>query len=159
MTLVREKKMLWTTTSPFDIFYQSQSLVDLQKSLLTSQKHFEKMIDKDRTNFFLGLIGQNIQSAGRRVEQDKARLKEAWAKMEKALEATKATTSKFQEDAKANRDKAKECSDALAKLDVYDSANYKEVNNLKKQLKELDNDHEKLTDNIKKLENITKLFS
>lgn len=159
MSLVREKKMLWTSTSPFNSFAYAQSLVEQQKMFLASQKHFEKMIDKDRTNFFLGLVGQNIQSAGRRVEQDKARLKEAWAKMAEALEATKAETTKLKAEDKENRAKAKKLTEALDKLDTHDSANYKEVNKLKKESKKLDSDHKKLEKNIGKLENITKSFS
>jgi len=146
-------------TSPFDFLYQTQSLVDLQKTLINSQLHFEKMIEKDRTNIFLGLVGQNIQSAGRRVEQDKARLKKAWEKMQVALEATKTETTKLKGEAEANRKKAKEANDALAKLDVYDSANYKEVSRLKSELKDLDKDHDKLKTNIEKLEKISKSFS
>jgi hypothetical protein len=41
--------------------------------------------------------------------------------MQKALEATKTETTKLKGEAEANRKKYKEASDALAKLDVYDS--------------------------------------
>ncbi|EKD81026.1 MAG: hypothetical protein ACD_39C02024G0001, partial [uncultured bacterium] len=157
MTLVREGKIF--KSSPFDYFYQGYNLVDLQKTLLASQLHYEKMVDKDRTNFFLGLVGQNIQSAGKRVEQDKARLKEAWAKMGKALEATKTETGKLKEEAKANRVRAKAAAAELAKLDAYDAANYKAVAKLKSEIKDLDSDNKDLETNIGKLENITKSFS
>lgn len=149
-------------------FYKFVNAVDfpeydipsLQRDLRESQKDYEKAIDKNKTSRTLGIFGDTIESAGKRVEQSKARLEKAWKEMGKALDDSKAKAKELEGNVAGNKAKAAAAQKELDKLDKYDSKNAGEVQKLSKEIKDINDkvkDDEEKLDNYKQLKSVFKI--
>ncbi len=148
-------------TTPFYKFvnsmdYPEYDIPSLQRDLREAQKNYEKAIDKNKTNRILGIFGDTIESAGKKVEQSRARLAKAWGELGKALDESKAKAKELEGNVSGNKAKAAAAQKELDKFDKYDSKNAGEVQRLSKEIKDI---NEKISDDEKKLNNYKELKS
>ncbi len=141
-------------TTSFFKFVNSQdypyyNIPALQEDLLAAQKKYEKLIDENKTDRFLGIFGSTIESAGKRVNELKTKLEKAWGEMEKALADAKTKANELNTSISSAKSEIKDLNTELGKLDKYDSANSKKVQDLQKKINEL---NESVEDSQEKLE-------
>jgi len=136
--------------------YPEFDIPSLQRDLREAQKSYEKAIDKNKTSRTLGIFGDTIESAGKKVEQSRARLEKAWGELGKALDESKAKAKELEGNVSSNKAKAAAAQKELDKLDKYDSKNAGEVQKLSKEIKDI---NEKISDDEKKLSNYKELKS
>ncbi|MDD3148506.1 MAG: LysM peptidoglycan-binding domain-containing protein [Candidatus Riflebacteria bacterium] len=134
--------------------FPEYDIPSLQRDLRESQKNYEKAIDKDKTSRTLGIFGDTIESAGKKVEQSRARLEKAWKELGKALDESKAKAKELESNVTSNKSKAATVQKELDKLDKYDSKNASEVQKLSKEVKEI---NDKIKDDEEKLANYKEL--
>ncbi len=148
-------------TTPFYKFvnsmdYPEYDIPSLQRDLREAQKSYEKAIDRNKTSRTLGIFGDTIESAGKKVEQSRARLEKAWGELGKALDESKTKAKELEGNVSSNKAKAAAAQTELDKLDKYDSKNAGEVQKLSKEIKDI---NEKISDDEKKLNNYKELKS
>lgn len=136
--------------------YPEYDIPSLQRDLREAQKSYEKAIDKNKTSRTLGIFGETIESAGKKVEQSRARLEKAWGELGKALDESKGKAKELEGNVSSNKAKAATAQKELDKLDKYDSKNAGEVQRLSKEIKDI---NEKISDDEKKLNNYKELKS
>lgn len=136
--------------------YPEYDIPSLQRDLREAQKSYEKAIDKNKTSRTLGIFGDTIESAGKKVEQSRARLEKAWGELGKALDESKAKAKELEGNVSSNKAKAATAQKELDKLDKYDSKNAGEVQRLSKEIKDI---NENISDDEKKLSNYKELKS
>ena len=136
--------------------FPEYDIPSLQRDLREAQKNYEKAIDKNKTGRVLGIFGDTIESAGKKVEQSRARLEKAWGELGKALDESKAKAKELEANVSSNKAKAATAQKELDKLDKYDSKNAGEVQRLSKEIKDI---NEKVSDDEKKLNNYKELKS
>jgi len=128
----------------------------LQRDLRSSQQHYEKMVDQNRTGRFLGIFGDTIESAGRKVEASKARLERAWTELKKSLDEAKTKAAELDNQIKTDRARIAEINAELSGLDRYDSVNAAQVQRLNREVKKLNDD---ISDAQKKVDDFGALKS
>ena len=129
--------------------FPEQNIPALQRDLREAQKNYEKMVDKNKTGRFLGILGDTIESAGKKVEQAKESLDRGWSSMKEALSAATAKAKELESNVASNKAKAGAAQQELNKIDKYDSSKADQVQKLSKEIKEL---NEKVSDDSKKLD-------
>lgn len=112
----------------------------LQRDLRSSQEHYEKMVDQNRTGRFLGIFGDTIESAGKKVEASKARLEKAWTELKKSLDEAKTKATELENKIKTDKARVEAINKELNGLDKYDSANAAQVQRLNKEAKKINDD-------------------
>lgn len=112
----------------------------LQRDLRSSQEHYEKMVDQNRTGRFLGIFGDTIESAGKKVEASKARLERAWTELKKSLDEAKTKATELENKIKTDKARVEAINKELSGLDKYDSANAAQVQRLNKEAKKINDD-------------------
>lgn len=133
--------------NPMD--YPESDIYQLQRDLRNSQQQYEKMVDKNKTSRVLGIFGDTIESAGKRVEESKQRLAKAWTELKKSLDEAKSKAAELTTEVAGNKAKIEAANKELAKLDKYDAANASQVQSLNKEIKEL---NDGIADSQKKLD-------
>lgn len=133
--------------NPMD--YPESDIYQLQRDLRNSQQQYEKMVDKNKTSRVLGIFGDTIESAGKRVEESRQRLAKAWTELKKSLDEAKSKAGELTSEVAGSKAKIEAANKELAKLDKYDSANASQVQKLNKEIKEL---NEGIADSQKKLD-------
>jgi septal ring factor EnvC (AmiA/AmiB activator) len=139
---------------PYD--YPMYNIVELQQMLRSAQQHYENMVDKNRTSRVLGIFGDTIESAGKKVDQAKSRLEKAWGELKKSLDEAKTKSQELEKEVSGNKTRIDAANKELSKLDQYDTSNASQVQKLKKEIKDLT---EKNSDAQKKLDGYQTLKS
>lgn len=136
--------------------YPESNIPAMQRDLREAQKHYEEMVDKNKTSRVLGIFGDTIESAGKKVEQSQQSLAKAWSSMKEALSAATAKAKELESNVSSNKSKVASAQAELAKLDKYDSANADQVQKLNKEMKNL---NEQISDDEEKLAGYKELKS
>lgn len=152
-------KGVFSGTTAFYKFVNSQdfpsyNIRDLQKELMALQSDYEELVRKNKTNRFLGIFGSTIESTGKKIAAVKDKLKKAWTEMQKALNEAKAKANELNGTINTEKDKITALQKELDKLDIYDSANYSEVQG---KMKAINESKEAIEDAQEKLEYYDKL--
>ncbi|MDD3000809.1 MAG: LysM peptidoglycan-binding domain-containing protein [Candidatus Riflebacteria bacterium] len=129
------------------------NIIDLEKTLKSSQETYVKKVDKDDTGWF----GGSIKSAGNNVESNKKTLKKAWTSLEEAIKIAKA---KADESAKKIEEN-KKLAESLAKQKEeigYDTSKAKELQQIAKQIKDLESDNKDLQKDVDAYKDIVAVF-
>jgi len=125
-------------------------LVALQKSLKDAHKLYEEMVQKKDTDRFLGIFGDNIESAAKKVQEAREKLSKAYTELKSLYN-----------EGKAKADKA---SAEIAKLQAENKDIEKKYDQLKenpdngKELQKLAETFKKNNEKIKDLQEDVKLF-
>lgn len=156
-------KGLFGGVTPFYKFvntadYSDFDIPSLEKELRSSQKHYEEIVDKNKTSRVLGIFGDTIESAGKKVEQNKQRLAKAWTSLQEALKQASNKAAEVEAQLKDNRSKLAEAEKSLAGLDKYDSANSEKVQAFSKEVKKLKDEAADLTEKIDQYNDLKKTF-
>lgn len=132
--------------NPID--FPELDIPSLQRDLREAQKNYEKMVDKNKTSRTLGIFGDTIESAGKKVTESRQRLDKAWGSLKEALNASTAKAKELESNVSTNRAKAAAAQKELDKLDRYDSANAAQVQKLNREIKDI---NDQISDDEEKL--------
>ena len=129
------------------------NLIDLEKTLKSSQETYVKKVDKNDTGWF----GGSINSAGKNVESNKAALKKTWDSLQEAIAIAKTKA----DDSAKKIEENKKLAESLAKQKEeigYDSSKAKELQNVVKQLKDIESDNKKLQKDVDAYKEVAAIF-
>ncbi|PKL41689.1 MAG: hypothetical protein CVV41_17290 [Candidatus Riflebacteria bacterium HGW-Riflebacteria-1] len=85
----------WISPSVFSKFLSTKYIPSLQKNLKNAQKKYEKLVEKNKTDKFLGL-GDDIESAGKKVQEARKKLESACSELSVALQQADSAANIFQ---------------------------------------------------------------
>ncbi|MGI6444372.1 MAG: LysM peptidoglycan-binding domain-containing protein [Candidatus Ozemobacteraceae bacterium] len=129
------------------------NLIDLEKTLKSSQETYVKKVDKNDTGWF----GGSINSAGKNVESNKAALKKTWDSLQEAIAIAKTKA----DDSAKKIEENKKLAESLAKQKEeigYDPSKAKELQNVVKQLKDIESDNKKLQKDVDAYKEVAAIF-
>ncbi|HNV71791.1 MAG TPA: hypothetical protein PKO06_18950, partial [Candidatus Ozemobacteraceae bacterium] len=108
----------WWQSNPMDKFLMNdyKNIWSLQKQLLDAHKTYQEVWEKRRTSKILGIFGNDIESAGKRVDQLKARLQEAWNEFLPVYDKAKAAAEEAKKNVSAKQEEIKKLEADFAKL-------------------------------------------
>lgn len=134
------------------------SLHTLQYQLFEAQKLYEEMVNKNDTEKFLGIFGNDIESAAKKVKECRERLAKAWSDFQKVHNEGKQQVAGIKSDIAKAQEAKKAAEDKLAKLDRYNPDNGPQVQALLKEIKAKDEEIAKLQKKAGYLDDLLKLF-
>ncbi|RCK80769.1 MAG: N-acetylmuramoyl-L-alanine amidase [Candidatus Ozemobacter sibiricus] len=145
---------------PFGYGYAAPgiSLHTLQYQLFEAQKLYEEMVAKNDTEKFLGIFGNDIESAAKKVKECRERLAKAWSDFQKVHNESKQQVAGIKSDIAKIQEAKKAAEDKLAKLDRYNPDNGPQVQALLKEIKAKDEEIAKLQKKAGYLDDLLKLF-
>ncbi len=134
------------------------SLHTLQYELLKAQELYEEKVREGDTEKFLGIFGNNIESAAKKVAACRERLAKAWGEFKKVHDEGKAQVKTIKADIDKAAAAKKAAEDKLAKLDKYNPDNGKQVQELMEEIKNQQKTIDKLQKKVGYLDPLLKLF-
>ena len=141
--------------SPFYKFTDGpKHLVILQNQLLEAQKLYEKKVREQDTDKFLGIWGDNIESAAKKVKEAKGKLQEAWNEAQAVFAQAKEKATGLESEIKANNTEIASIKKELAKIDQYNPDNGPKVQELLGKVRTCE---AKIKDRQEQLENYAKI--
>lgn len=110
----------------------------LQRSLKREQEWYEKMVRENHTTPFMHL-GDTIESAGRKVQEEQRKLQEAWNALKQVLQAADAEAARHQNNLAPAIRNLERLQENLAALgDPYDSSTATQRQAIAKSIKDLE---------------------
>ncbi|NLI76712.1 MAG: LysM peptidoglycan-binding domain-containing protein [Candidatus Riflebacteria bacterium] len=134
------------------------SLHTLQYELLKAQELYEEKVREGDTDKFLGIFGNNIESAAKKVASCREKLAKEWEKFKKVHDEGKAQVKTIKADIDKAAAAKKAAEDKLAKLDKYNPDNGKQVQELMEEIKDQQKAIDKLQKKVGYLDPLLKLF-
>lgn len=137
----------------YNLMFGYTDLVNLQKTLKSSQDTYVKKVDKNDTNWF----GGNIRTSGNKVEKNEANLTKAWKEYQELYKIAESVAKERQKELNAN---LKEIKKLEAKRDKigYDSSRAKENQDLVKQIKKLESANKNLQKDVDAFNKVKNTF-
>jgi murein DD-endopeptidase MepM/ murein hydrolase activator NlpD len=140
-------------TTPFFKFYRESeypeyNIHQLQENLKAAQAKYEKLVTENRTEKTLGIFGDDIESAAKKVQMSTAKLQQAWYHMKKALAAAQEKANELEKKIDNENQEIQKILDEMKKIEKFDAKNGKIIKkhqkNIKKHQKEIKEAKEKL---------------
>jgi hypothetical protein len=154
---------LFSGTTPFFKFvnysdYPYYNIAAMQRQLKKLQERYEKQVRKGKTSRFLGIFGSTIESTGKEIQKVKARLDKAGSELKDAIKKAENKAMELKVSVKADKKSIEKLQAELDKIDIYDSANAKEVQEKTKAIKKLNKNVEKAEKKLKNFDELKKVF-
>ncbi|OIP31845.1 hypothetical protein AUK22_00625 [bacterium CG2_30_54_10] len=141
-----------------DYYVQGMSLHTLEYNLQKAQQLYEQKVKEQDTSRFLGIFGDDIDSASRKVQEARAELSKGWSAFKSAYAKAKGKVNGIQGERDRAASAKRDAEAKLAKLDQYNPDNGKEVQWLIEEIKDKQSDIDDFQKKIDQFEPLRKMF-
>jgi chromosome segregation ATPase len=146
-------------TTPFFKFYRESeypeyNIHQLQEDLKAAQEKYEKLVTENKTEKTLGIFGDDIESAAKKVQMSTAKLQQAWYHMKKALGAAQEKANELEQKIEKENQEIQKILDEMNKIEKFDAKNGRAI---KKHQRKIKKHQKEIKEAKEKLEHFAKL--